>query len=182
LTQDVELFIAIAEIAGVFVGFGALISLTRRDSIEFSQLARLQGVVSIGLIVMVAALIPVGFNLYGLTNHDLWFVCSLTFLILVWAMSLLPLRKAEYRKLMADQTRDSPFSSMFFWLLLEAPIHISLILTILGLYPDLELAFYSTALLFHLFEAAFVLAQIVYSQMRTSTKPDDPEESHLLVH
>ena len=182
MTQDIELFIAIAEIAGVFVGFGALISLTRRDSIEFSQLGRLQGVVSIGLIVMVAALIPVAFNLYGLTNHDLWFVCSLIFLILIWAISLLSLRKAKYRKLVADQARDTPFIAMFFWLLLEVPIQISLILTLLGLYPDLELAFYTTALLFHLFEAAFVLAQIVHSQINTRTKLDDPEESHVLVH
>ena len=182
MTQDIELFIAIAEIAGVFVGFGALISLTRRNSIEFSQLGRLRSVVSIGLVVMVAALMPVGFSLYGLTNHDLWFVCSLIFLILVWAISLLSLRKVKYRKLVADQVRDSPFSAIFFWLLLEVPIQISLILTLLGLYPDLELAFYTTALLFHLFEAAFVLAQIVHSQMSTSTKLDDPEESHVLVH
>ena len=182
MTQDIELFIAIAEIAGVFIGFGALISLTRRDSIELSQLGRLQAVVSIGLIVMVAALMPVGFSLYGLTNHDLWFVCSLIFLILGWAMSLLAIRKAKYRKLMADQMHDSPFIQMFFWLLLEAPIQISLILTILGLYPDLKLAFYTTALLFHLFEAAFILAQIVYSQMSTSKKNDDPEEPNVIVH
>ena len=83
---------------------------------------------------------------------------------------------------MADQMHDSPFIQMFFWLLLEAPIQISLILTILGLYPDLKLAFYTTALLFHLFEAAFILAQIVYSQMSTSKKNDDPEEPNVIVH
>lgn len=82
---------------------------------------------------------------------------------------------------MADQARESPFIAMFFWLLLEVPIQITLILILLGLYPDLELAFYTTALFFHLFEAAFVLAQIVHSQMSTSTKLDDPEESHVLV-
>ena len=182
MTQDVELFIAIAEIAGVFVGFGALISLTRRNSIEFSQLGRLRSVVSIGLVVIVAALIPVGFSRYGVISHDLWFICSLIFFLLVLAMSILSLRKPEYRKLVINQARNNPLMAIFFWLLLEVPIQISLILTLLGLYPDLEPAFYTTALLFHLFEAAFVLAQIVHSQMSTSSKLDDQEESHVLVH
>ncbi|UCD96981.1 MAG: hypothetical protein JSV35_02720, partial [Candidatus Bathyarchaeota archaeon] len=156
MTQDVELFIAIAEIAGVFVGFGALISLTRQNAIEFSQLGRLRGVVSIGLIVIVAALIPVGLSRYGVTDHDLWLGCSLIFLFLVWSTSILSLRKSEYRDLLTQQSRESPFTSMFFWILLEAPIHVSLILTVIGIYPDLEPAFYTTALLFHLFEAAFI--------------------------
>jgi hypothetical protein len=38
----------------------------------------------------------------------------------------------------------------------------------LGWYPDLELAFYTTSLLFQLFEAVFVLVQIVYSQVGPS--------------
>jgi hypothetical protein len=52
----------------------------------------------------------------------------------------------------------------FFWLLLELPIQVPLVLTLLGLFPDLEPAFYTTALVFHLFEAAYVLARLVYWQ------------------
>lgn len=37
MTVDSVLFIAIAEIAGVFVGFGALISVTRRSDVEPAQ-------------------------------------------------------------------------------------------------------------------------------------------------
>jgi hypothetical protein len=182
LTQDIELFIAIAEIAGVFVGFGALISLTRQNMIELSQLGRLRGVVSIGLLVIVAALIPVGLSRYGVTGHDLWFVCSSIFLFLLWATTILSLRKSEYRDLLTKQTRESPLLSMFFWILLEVPINISLVLTVIGIYPDLEPAFYTTALLFHLFEAAFILVQIVNYQMKASTNPQDQGESHVLVH
>ena len=182
LTQDVELFIAIAEIAGVFVGFGALISLTRKNAIDFPQLGRLRGVVSVGLVVIVAALIPVGISLYGITGHDLWLVCSIIFLFLVWAQILWGLRKSEYRELLTKQILDSPIMSMFFWILLEAPIHISLVLAIIGIYPDLEPAFYTTALLFHLFEATFLLVQIVNYQMKPSTNPQDQEESHIIVH
>jgi len=119
---------------------------------------------------------------YGVTSHDLWFICSLIFFLLILAMSILSLRKPEYRELVINQARNNPLMAIFFWLLLETPIQISLILTLLGLYPNLEPAFYTTALLFHLFEAAFVLAQIVHSQMSTSTKLDDQEESHVLVH
>ena len=182
MTQDIELFIAIAEIAGVFVGFGALISLTRKNAIEFPQLGRLRGVVSVGLVVIVAALIPVGISRYGITGHDFWLVCSIIFLFLVWAQLLSSLRRSEYRELLTKQTLDSPLVSMFFWILLEAPIHISLVLAIIGIYPDLEPAFYTTALLFHLFQATFLLVQIVNYQMRRNTNPQDHEEAHVLVH
>ena len=182
MTPDVELFIALAEIAGVFVGFGALISLTRKNAIDFDQLGRIRGVVSVGLVVIVAALVPVGISRYGLTGHDFWFVCSIIFLFLVWTQIFLSLRKPKYRELLTKQTLDSPLATMFFWLLLEAPIHVSLVLAIIGIYPDLEPALYTTALLFHLFEATFLLVQIVNYQMRTSTNPQDKEESHILVH
>jgi hypothetical protein len=74
------------------------------------------------------------------------------------------LRAPENRQFMKDRTRANPAVAIFFWLLLEIPMQIPLILTILGLYPDLEPAFYITALVLNLFEAAFILAQIVYSQ------------------
>jgi hypothetical protein len=42
-----------------------------------------------------------------------------------------------------------------------------LILTLLGWYPTLEPAFYTTALLFYLFEGVFILTQLVYTQVET---------------
>jgi hypothetical protein len=182
LVQDVELFISIAEIAGVFVGFGALISVTRRNQIEFSQLGRIRGVVLVGLVVVVSALIPVGLDRYGVAGHDLWFICSLIFLSLIWIISISYLRKPEYRELTIKEARTSRLMSAFFWLLLEAPIHVVLILTLLGLYPNLEPAFYTTALLFHLFEAAFILVQIVHFQASTREKISEHGESHIIVH
>jgi len=53
LPLGVGLFLAIAEIAGVFVGFGALISFTRRAEIEAEQLGQIRAVVTIGLVVIV---------------------------------------------------------------------------------------------------------------------------------
>ena len=163
------MFLALAEIAGVFVGFGALISVTRRNEIEASQLGNIRAVVTIGLVVVVAALVPVGLERYGLEGHDLWLVCSLIFLALIWGVIVLSLRLPENRQIMSSRTRTNPIVSIFFWLLLEVPMQVPLILTVFGLYLNLEPAFYLTTLVINLFEAAFVLAQLVYSQV---TPPD----------
>ena len=164
MVQDVDLFLAIAEISGVFVGFGALISFTRRSEIQAVQLGQIRAVVTIGLVVIVAALLPVGLSRYGVTGHGLWFTSSLIFLALVWVVTTLSLRRPENRQVMLAQTRESPATAAFFWLILELPIQVPLVLTLLGPFPNLEPAFYTTALVFHLFEAAFVLARLVYWQ------------------
>jgi hypothetical protein len=165
LIEDADLFVALAQIAGVFVGFGALISLTRRSEIEASELGRIRGVVTIGLSVIVAALIPVGLGRYGVSGHSLWSICSLIFLLLAWVVIIVALRRPDTRELMIAQARANPVTAGFFWLFLEVPIQLPLILIVLGPYPDLEAAFYTTALVLNLFEAAFLLAQIVYSQV-----------------
>jgi hypothetical protein len=48
---------------------------------------------------------------------------------------------------------------------MEIPIQVPLLLVVFGVNPDLDFAFYMTALVFHLFEAALVLAQLVYTQV-----------------
>jgi hypothetical protein len=166
MSQEIEVFVAMAEIAGVFVGFGALISVTRQSEIEADQLGQIRGVVTVGLVVMVAALIPVGLDRYGVAGHNLWFTAGLVFFTFNWAVIILSLRRPESRQLAVRQARSSPLSAAFFWLLLELPVQIPLVLILLGSRPDLEAAFYLTALVFNLFEAAFALAQLVYSQAR----------------
>jgi hypothetical protein len=161
---DSVLFIAIAEIAGVFVGFGALISVTRRSEVEPAQLGAIRAVVTAGLTVVVAALIPVALASYGIEGRTLWFSSSLAFLGLSWAVIGLSVRAPSSRRLLASLAKEQPLSSLFFWLVLELPIQVPLILAVLGLFQDLDPAFYITALAFNLFEAAFVLAQFVYSQ------------------
>lgn len=165
MIQDMDTLLAIAEIAGVFVGFGALISVTRRTAIDASQLGQVRAVVTIGLVVIVAALIPVGLGRYGVTGHDLWFTCSLIFFALIWAVNLLSVRRPENRNLVSAQLRANPALAGFFWLLLEVPMQVPLVLTLLGYFPDLEPAFYTTSLVLNLFQAAFVLARFVYAQV-----------------
>ena len=168
MTQDIDLFVALAEIAGIFVGFGALISVTRRGGIDATQLARIRAVVAVGLVVMVAALVPVGLSRYGLAGHALWSWSSLIFLVLIWASIVVPLRNKEHRETLTGQHRGNPIAATFFWVCLEIPIQVPLILAMLGSYPDLEPAFYTTALVLNIFEAAFILTGIVFSQIASS--------------
>jgi hypothetical protein len=160
-----DLLIAMAEIAGVFVGFGALISVTRRDRIEREQLVQIRAVVTIGLIVMVTGLVPIGLDQYGVTGHSLWLVSSLLFLLLNLAVIILSLRRQDSRQMALGNVRSTPAMALFFWLLLELPVQLPLVLIVFAVHPALDPAFYLTALVFSLFEAAFVLAQLVYSQV-----------------
>lgn len=177
MTDDLGLFVAIAEIAGVFVGFAALISVTGRDEVAPGQLAQVRAVVTIGLVVIVAALVPVGLDRYGLSTEALWRTSSAAFLALVWAVIALSLRRPENRALTLSQARRSPGLSAVFWGVLEVAIQLPLLLAVLGVLPDLARAFYTTALVVHLFQAAFVLGQFVYMRVAEPATNDPVQPS-----
>jgi len=54
--QDADLLLSLAEIAGVFVGFAALISIRSDSTSEAYEVTYVRAVVSFGLMVVVAAL------------------------------------------------------------------------------------------------------------------------------
>lgn len=164
MAEDVVLFVTIAEIAGVFVGFAALIAVTRRAEIDAAQLGQIRAVVTIGLLVVVAALVPVGLNAYEITGHGLWVASSAAYLVLNWVVIVVALRRPENRELAAAQARTKPLMAALFWVM-EIPIQVPLLLVLFGVRQDLDPAFYMTALVFHVFEAALVLAQLVYTQV-----------------
>jgi hypothetical protein len=162
LEHDLDLFLSIAEIAGVFVGFGALISFSRDGAVE----ARipLRGVVTLGLVVLVAALLPVGLARYGLTDRALWGCSSAGFLLVIWIALVVLLRDPEHRASIGADARANPVLAAFFWGFLEVPIQVPLLLAVLGVAPRLAPAFYLTGLVLNLFEAAFVLARLVLAR------------------
>ena len=161
--EEVTLFVTLAEIAGVFVGFAALISVTRRSDVEAPQLAQIQAVVTSGLLVVVAALVPVGLTFYDVAGHGLWVTAAIVYLLLNWIVIALALQRSANRDQARAQVKQSPLGAAFFWLL-ELAIQIPLLLIIFGVNRDLDVAFYVTALVFHLFEAAFILVQLVNAQ------------------
>ena len=84
--QDTELFLSLAEIAGVFVGFGALIAVRSGGPTEAHEVTYIRWVMSIAIWVVIAALVPVIISRYALTGHELWLVCSLLALVLFVVM------------------------------------------------------------------------------------------------
>jgi hypothetical protein len=156
------LFLAIAEIAGVFVGFGALISLLR-DRQEAGRFA-LHAVIVNGLVALVASLIPVALNEYGLTGRELWGWSSGVFLALCWAAIGATLRNPEIRSATATDARAYPAISIVFWVFLEVPIELPLVLVLFGFAARYAPALYVTALILTLVQAAFMLARVVFSR------------------
>lgn len=164
MTFEAATFIAIAEIAGVFVAFAALISVTGRDEVAGEQVAQVRAVVTIGLVVIVAALVPVGLAGYGVSARALWFSSAAVFLAVVWVVIALSLRRPENRALTLAQARSTPWLAGVFWGVLEVAIQVPLLLVLLPVLPEQAPALYTTALVVHLFQAAFVLAQVVYAR------------------
>ena len=162
MDRDIDLFLSIAEIAGVFVGFGALISFSRGEAVDGR--GGLRGVVTIGLVVLVAALLPVALTRYGLTDRALWGWSSAGFLLLIWMAMAVLFRDPGDRAAMTADVKANPGSALLFWVFLEVPIQVPLVLAILGVAPTLAPAFYVTALVLNLFEAAFVLARLVLAR------------------
>jgi hypothetical protein len=165
--QTLSLYVTLAEIAGVFVAFGALISITRDADALVDRVARVRASVTIGLVVIVAALLPLVLDGFGVDEDVLWRVASLVFLLLSWSVIALAVRTRDNREVIRSEAREHPLASTFFWLALEVPVQLPLILAVLAIPPDLGEAYYTTALVFNLFQAAFVLAQFVYARATT---------------
>lgn len=160
--MDDGLFLSIAEIAGIFVGFGALISFSHAGPV--AERAPLRTVVTIGLVVLVAALLPVGLARYGLADRALWGASSAAFMIVIWISLVALLRDPEYRAWLRSESRPRHFPEKILPLLLELAIQLPLLLAIFGVAPALAPAFYVTALVMNLFEAALVLARLVFAE------------------
>ena len=160
---DFDLFLSIAEIAGVFVGFGALISLMRGREIEAGERIWVLGVVTNGLCVLVAALIPVGLGQFGLVDRGLWAWSSGAYLLITWVGWWAAFRNPEIRDQVKSEAATRPASVIVFLVLFEVPIQFALALALVGVLPALAGPFYKVALVLNLFQSALLLAQLVYA-------------------
>ena len=163
MIAEADLFTSLAEIAGVFVGFGALIAAVSSTKQTGIQKSRVQGIVVIGLLVVVASLIPVGIASYGVDSRGVWLYSSVCFLILIWAALAVSLRSDSFKSASPVSFSNHPVGFIAFWIALEVPIQVPLFLVAGGMFEELAPAFYSTALILNLFEAAFLLALLVFS-------------------
>jgi hypothetical protein len=165
VNTNFDLLSSLAEIAGVFIGFGALIILSGKGDDDAPEAAMVRQVVAIGLLTLVGALVPVGLAQVGLEGLVLWRASSAIFFGLIWYSILHP----TSRRLIMAQMRTAPRSAAFFWLVLEPPIQVPLILVMLGLFPERASGLFTLAVVVNLVECAQLLAQVTYARVaRTS--------------
>lgn len=168
--QDADLLVGLAGIAGVFVGFGALISIRGTGVSEAHEVAYVRMVVWMGLMVIVTSLVPVVISRYGLTGRELWLPSSLLFVVLFWGMNLVSERMDAERRAIVAGLRPKARARLevpaaFLWV----PMHVVLILVVLGLLPDVDAALYITAVVLYLFMDGLILLYLVHSQGRPAT-------------
>ena len=94
---DWELFVHLAEIAGVFVGFGALIAVRSEGASDPHTVEYLRGLVSGGLLVVAAALAPLTLSRFGLEVRAVWVPCSVFFFVVFLLFWVADVRSSENR-------------------------------------------------------------------------------------
>jgi hypothetical protein len=164
--QDADLLVQLAAIAGVFVGFGALIAVRSGGASDAHEVAYIRSIVSIAVWVAIVALAPVTLSRYGLAGHDLWLASSVLALVLLLGLYALNARTPEMRQEYAQARlmREGAINALFVVSLL-----VVLILVALGLVPDQEPALYLTAVELGLAATAMTLLFLVFSQRRPQT-------------
>lgn len=84
---DPGLLLQLAEIAGIFVGFGALISVRSADSSDPFVVSTIRYVTWVGVWVLISSLTPAALSRFGLAGRTLWLpsaVLALVLFVVLW--------------------------------------------------------------------------------------------------
>jgi hypothetical protein len=172
--QDADLLAQLAGIAGVFVGFGALISVRSGATMATSEFNSIRWVVTIAIWVVIVALAPVIVSRYDIADHALWLACSLVALVLLAIMIVVYGRAPENRADVAATVATMPLAKVALlagftiWLPMVILV-LALALVALGFFPNQEQALYLTAVGLGLFMGAMTLLGAVFSPGRAPT-------------
>ena len=173
--QDADLFLEVAAIAGVFVGFGALIAVRSGGASGAFEVGYMRSVVSIGALTIAAALAPVTVARYDLTDHEVWALSSAIVLVGYVVFIAVNARTPEYRANWVGEIdarrRGSRWLTGAYWVVYAAvvsPMVLLPIIIVLGLVPELEAALYFTNVVLILGAATTVLLGLVYAQRRSA--------------
>jgi hypothetical protein len=165
--QDADLFLELAAIAGVFVGFGALIAVRSGGAFEPQEVSATRAVVMSGLMAVWAALGPVTLGRYDLTEHQVWSLSSALVLVSFVAAVIVQTRSPEYRA-MVETVRPrvgvAGIVGTAAWVLMFGGATLAMVSVMLGLLPDQEAALYFTVVVVVLLNAAWALLTLVYAQ------------------
>jgi hypothetical protein len=165
--REAHLLVVLVEIAGVFVGFGALIAVRSGGPSDTWEVSYIRSVLSFGVWVMVAGLTPVVLGGYDFSGHELWLVCALVALVVWWGTMVAQGQAPENRAVLEKAGRSEALRMVIgFWPFVVV-ITGALVLVVLGLFPEQQAALYLTAVVAGLFGAASMLFMLVFGQSRT---------------
>jgi len=170
--MEIELFVHFAEIAGVFVGFGALISLRSARPTDPHDVVYTQAVLGLGVWVVIGALVPIAVSRYGVHDDALWLPCAL-FALAIWVIFLIAFsRTAASRKI--NRSRERP-DRLF--PVVGLPLHVviagSLVLIVFGVWRGIDEALYITALTAGVIFAGYTLLMSGMSQTHAPAPDQD---------
>ena len=164
--QDADLFMGLAGIAGVFVGFGALIAVRSGGASDAFETTYMRFVVWLGMLTVVAALVPLNLSPYGLGEHDVWVLSCAILVVVYLGMGIVNVRMPESRAVDAAASRTHKIAEYGMSVLLGIPTLIAVVLIVLGLRPELEAALYRTVVVLLLLGAGGTPLELAYSQRR----------------
>jgi hypothetical protein len=169
--QEAELFIHSAEIAGVFVGFGALIAIRSGATMTASEINSIRWVMAAGIWVVIVALAPTFIASYDIGGRELWLASGLLALALLAIILVVFARTPENRAELEANVGRVPWRVMVlvmgssFWLPL-AGLVLALLLVVLGVFPAQQEALYLSAVGLGLLMSALGLFVGVFWQQR----------------
>ncbi len=171
---DIGLLLSLAEIAGVFVGFGALIALRSGGPREPYEVVPVRAVLLTGMATVIAALAPVTISRYDLSAHDTLLLSSLVVLVTYVGFYHVHRRSPEYKAaeavLVATHTRtpaatiEDAVSMLFIGL---PPL--GLLIIALGVAPEIEAALYFTVVVLFLVLAGWTLLWLAFTAPRVAS-------------
>jgi len=167
--QDADLFLELAAIAGVFVGFGALIAVRSGGPSVPEEIGMMRGMVAFAVLTVLAAVAPVTLARYDLTEHEVWAMSSALVLAGFVGVTALQLRTPEYRAVTVAESQRARWSIAIRAAALGGMTLVILLIPVvilLGLTPDLEAALYFTLVVLWLVGDAWFLLDLVYAQRR----------------
>ena len=171
--QDTELFLSMAEIAGVFVGFGALIAVRSGGAGEAQEVAPMRLVVALGMLTIIAALAPLTLGRYDLTAHQVLVLSSVLVVICYAGLLFIQIRAPEYTAataiVMPTRPRTQILLERLAFVLIVGGSALALSAIVLGVAPELEAALYFSVVVLLLVQAAWALLWLVFMERRPRT-------------
>jgi len=172
--QDADLFLSLAGIAGVFVGFGALIAVRSGGPSDPLEVAPMRMMVSMAMLTIVGALAPVTLGRYDLTDHQVWALGSALILVGWLLIVVFSARTPEYRAGWAAgiaETKVTPIAVVGWavYALYMIASFLTPIIIVLGVAPELEAALYFTCVVLILLGTGWILLGLVFAQRRPAS-------------